>query len=69
MSFTIVTDVFCDKCFDWIDGYSGEKPERKKAWNFAANAGWKKVGPKHYCPICNGTATGRLPNGSYYGKL
>lgn len=58
MSFTIVTDVFCDLCGNWINGATGRKPERGAANKEARRLGWKVqrecgVGPfQHICPNC-----------------
>lgn len=56
MSFTIVTDVFCDYCNNWMSeqgGISGIKVEKVKAWKKAQQNGWvKHAENRHACPEC-----------------
>lgn len=67
MSFTITTDVFCDAegCGDWVAGVSKTTIQKTKAWKRAEYCGWTKVDGKHLCPLCNGRASYKLPDGSY----
>jgi hypothetical protein len=52
MSYTITTDVFCDKCCDWIHGTTGGTILRRAAKAAAERAGWKFIKGEHICPRC-----------------
>jgi len=52
VSFTIITDVFCDSCPNWVHGCVCYKADKVKAWKKATSVGWKKVGKKLVCPDC-----------------
>lgn len=68
MSFTITTDVFCDKCNDWTSGVSRARVDKRGALQRAIRYGWTMVAGKHLCPICNGKASLRLGSGEYIWK-
>lgn len=68
MSFTITTDVFCDKCGDWIHGVAASATMKAEAWAKARTSGWSKKDGKHVCPMCNGKAEYRLSEGRYIYK-
>lgn len=68
MSFTITTDVFCDKCPDWTPGESSNRINRRKALSLAKERGWTVRKKKHLCPMCNGSARLRLSDGSFIFK-
>jgi hypothetical protein len=40
LSITVTTDVFCDRCVNWVDGLSGVQAFRKEARRIAASQGW-----------------------------
>jgi hypothetical protein len=55
MSFTIVTNVFCDGCCNWDSesgGAIGGSADRAEAWSLAKKFGWKKINGRHVCPHC-----------------
>ena len=55
MSFTVVTNVFCDGCNNWDSesgGAVGGRTDKREAWELAKREGWKKVKGKHHCPKC-----------------
>lgn len=54
MSFTIVTDVFCDFCPDWMSegGICSHKVKKREAWERALSFGWKRIDGKMICPSC-----------------
>ena len=52
MSYTITTDVFCDKCTDWTKGETSGKMEKNRALKIAIAKGWKHIKGEHYCPAC-----------------
>jgi hypothetical protein len=68
MSFTITTDVFCDKCGDWTSGISGPVNGKREAWEIAKSRGWSMVNRQHLCPICNGRAINKGKYGYTFKK-
>lgn len=65
MSFTITTDVFCDKCMDWTPGTASHRIDKRSALEIAKSRGWTKKSGKHLCPLCNGKARLKLASGDY----
>lgn len=61
MSFTITTDVFCDSCSQWTNGYTGAKVDKTEAWKCAKYKGWTKKSGQHYCPDCTSKMRGSKP--------
>lgn len=66
MSYTITTDVFCDKCGDWTSGATGNSPQRKEALRIAKSRGFTVKDKKVLCPICNGKATDKGKYGYHW---
>lgn len=70
MSFTITTDIFCDRCNDWTDGVSTYKIDLTAARALARNRGWtcpqkRSTYQKDLCPMCNGRASSKMSDGNY----
>jgi hypothetical protein len=57
MSITITTDVFCDRCSDWVHGTTGPRPDAWTARLSATRMGWSRIKEdgklKDICPNCN----------------
>lgn len=73
MSYTITTDIFCDKCGDWTAGISSFKVDVAGARKIARAQGWtcpkkRSAENKELCPMCNGNAAAKLSDGSYVYK-
>lgn len=66
MSFTITTDVFCDKCADWSGSTASHGPDRTECWKRAKEEGWTKKNGKHLCPVCSGVAYRKSEYGYHY---
>lgn len=55
MSYTIVTNVFCDNCGNWdskTGGATGSRILKQEAWKRAESVGWRKFMGKHRCARC-----------------
>lgn len=56
MSITITTDVFCDKCNEWVFGATEGHARPKEARERARKAGWKRKRVEgrtfDLCPTC-----------------
>ena len=57
MSIVITTDVFCDKCGNWVFGATGSKPYARFARYRARLAGWVRRRSQNgkmidICPNC-----------------
>lgn len=54
MSYTIVTDVFCDGCPQWVhgDNTASNRIQKRKADACARREGWLVKDGSHYCPDC-----------------
>lgn len=55
MSYTIITNVFCDNCGGWdskTGGAVGAHILKQEAWNKARSVGWRKFLGKHRCAKC-----------------
>lgn len=65
MSFTITTDIFCDRCHNWDAGISDNQVCKRDCWTVAKARGWTKEKGKHICPLCNGKATNKSEQYGY----
>lgn len=54
MTFVIGIDVFCDgkDCPVWGDDFSSTNLSKREMDRVAKTYGWKKIGKKHFCPMC-----------------